>query len=466
MKLKILAASFVIGLSVVTYKVATYNPVPEIVDQLRAGKPVTLDSGKVYDFTGFKDIPVTAPFNLNYATIKCDSMLQIGFNDNHYLFIVSDSIHSGKIEGANGRVFSNKIGYFNAIQVLQGGSVTNIHFNKCDKSAIMTTGNRFTYNDTIYVRGCTVDSTARNGSGYAIFNPYATLVAENNTFGLVRHAIDMGGSPNPSCIIRNNLFQSCYFVTINQHKIDGQGTCGSGLTITGNYFFGDAKPMQLVPPATGVIRIDSNYFAANQIGTIKDSIIPKGTNYLNGENMPIGAKISYPKRVYQTGEQITLKCGNKAAIWSNGGKGDKITTRSAYPSVRVYSCYTRGIPDTVTLLVQGSGKYTGVRAMSSGGSMEIYSGSEKLQTIPASKFYDYKYFYHTRDSVRLRFYPGMISIDDYVTDSYYQTFETGVDGLKIKYFGKASVSRKLYNVFSGYRNLTIEVDSGYVEVWR
>ena len=72
------------------------------------------------------------------------------------------------------------------------------------------------------------------------------------------------------------------------------------------------------------------------------------------------------------------------------------------------------------------------------------------------------------DSVKIRCYaPIKISFDDYVTESYYQTFETGVDGLRISYKnGAGSASRQLYNVSSGYRNLTVEVSSGWIEVGR
>lgn len=470
MKLKIFAAAFVIGLSVVTYKVATNDPVRDIVNQLEQGKPVMLDSGVVYNFTGYKDIKVTAPFNLNHATIKCDSMLQVAFNDNHYLFITTDSIYNGNIVGTNGRSESLKAGYFGAIQVLEGGSVTSVNFNKCDKWCIVTTGNRFTLNDTIRITNCTFDSTATTGSGYGIFNQYATLVATGNTFLNLRHCIDFGGSPNPSAIIRNNVFRSCYFISINQHKIDGTNKCGSGLEIVGNYFFDKYKPMQLVYPNTGTIRIDSNYFAGNYIGTIVDSVIPKGTNYLNGENMPVGAKIIYSKRVFQVGEQITLKATGKDLNWSNGSKSNQITTRGQMPMVRVFSCYSRGLTDTVTILVQGSGKYTGFRAMASNlnGKMELWRGEQRLQSVVSGKFLDYRYFMQPNDSVKIRLYaPCIYYMDDFVTESYYQTFETGVDGIRINYKnGKGSVSRKLYNVSSGYRNLTVEVSSGYIEVGR
>lgn len=470
MKLKLLAASFIIGLSVVTYKVATNDPVRDIVQQLIDGKPVTLDSGVVYNFTGYKDIPVTAPFNLNHATIKCDSMLQVGFNDNHYLFITSDSIYNGKIVGVNGRSESLTTGYFGAIQVLEGGSVLSVQFNKCDKWCIVTTGNKFSLTDTIPITNCSFDSTARNGSGYAIFNQYATLVATGNTFGSLRHCIDMGGSPNPVCIVRNNIFRSCFFISINQHKIDGTNKCGAGLEIVGNYFYDKYKPMQLAYPNTGTIRIDSNYFAGNIIGTVEDSVILKGTNYLNGENMPIGAKIITTKKVFQVNEQITLKATGKDLTWSNGSRANQITTRGSMPMVRVFSCYSRGLTDTVTILVQGSGKYTGFRAMAAknSGKIEVWRNTEKIQTTVAAKFLNYNYFMFSRDSVKVRLYaPITVYFDDYVTDSYYQTFETGVDGIRINYKnGKGSASRQLYNVSSGYRNLTVQADSGYIEVGR
>jgi len=469
MKLKLFAAAFVIGLSVVTYKVATNDPVPEIVNQLRQGKPVTLDSGVVYNFSGYKDIPVTAPFNLNHATIKCDSMLQVGFNDNHYLFITSDSIYNGKIVGVNGRSDALQTGYFGAIQVLEGGSVSSVQFNKCDKWCIVTTGNKFSLTDTIPIRNCSFDSTARNGSGYAIFNQYATLIATGNTFGNLRHCIDFGGSPNPIGIIRNNTFRSCFFISINQHKIDGTNKCGAGLEIVGNYFFDKYKPMQLAYPNTGTIRIDSNYFAGSIIGTVEDSIIPVGTNYMNGEKMPIGAKISYSKRTFQVNEQITLKASGKDLTWSNGSRSNQITTRGSMPMVRVFSCYSRGLTDTVTILVQGSGKYTGFRAMAhkNEGKIEVWRGSEKIQSFVAAKFLNFNYFMFNTDSIKIRCYaPIKISFDDYVTDGgYYQTFETGVEGLRISYKnGAGSASRQLYNVSSGYRNLTVEVSSGWIEV--
>ena len=471
MKLKIFAAAFVIGLSVVTYKVATNDPVRDIVQQLTDGKPVTLDSGKVYNFSGYKDIPVTAPFNLNHATIKCDSMLQVGFNDNHYLFRTNSRIHNGTIRGSSGRSDALQTGYFGAIEATTGAVIENMKFVNCDKWAVIALGDKFSLTDTIWITNCVFDSIARNGSGYDINNRYGTVVITGNEFKNSRHCIDMGGSPNPVCIIRNNTFRSCFFISINQHKIDGTNKCGAGLEIVGNYFFDKYKPMQLAYPHSGVIRIDSNYFAGNIIGTVEDSIIPTGTNYMNGEKMPIGAKIIASKKVFQVNEQITLKASGKDLTWSNGSHANQITTRGSMPMVRVFSCYSRGLTDTVTILVQGSGKYTGFRAMAhkNEGKIEVWRGSEKIQSVVAAKFLNYNYFMFNTDSVKIRCYaPIKISFDDYVANAeYYQTFETGVDGLRISYKnGAGSASRQLYNVSSGYRNLTVEVSSGWIEVGR
>lgn len=469
---KILAALFIGSISVLTYQYATYDPVPDIINALREGKTVTLDSGVVYNFTGYKNIKVTGEFNLNGATIKADSMLQIGFNDNHLLFnlLPGASIVNGTIRGASGRSESLLIGYFGAVKTLGSARIENMKFINCDKWAICSTGDRFSFTDTVWITNCTFDSIARTGGGYAVFNPYSTVIMTGCVITNVRHAFDMGGSPNPIGEVRGNTFRRCYFIPINQHKIDGQGTCGAGLTIVGNYFYDNYIPMQLVPPNSGTLRIDSNYFAGNIIGTVADSVIPKGTNYLNGENMPIGAKIIATKKVFQVSEPITLKTTSKEAIWNTGTKSDKITLRATQPQVKVFSCYTRGIADTVTILVQGAGKYTGFRLMASGssGKMELYRGEKRLQSVASSKFLDYRYFMQGNDSVAVRLYaPCIYYMDDYVTDSYYQTFETGVDGLRISYKnGAGSVSRKLFNVSSGYRNLTVEVTSGWIEVGR
>ena len=440
----------------------------EIIRQLSENDTVRLQP-KVYDFTGYKDIPVKGYFDLNGATIKADSMLQVGFNDNHLLFNLLNgaSIVNGTIRGASGRSEPLLIGYFGAVKTLGKARIENMKFINCDKWAIMTYGDRFSLTDTVWITNCTIDSTARTGSGYGVFNSYATVMMYGNTVSNVRHAYDMGGSPNPIGVLRNNTFRRCYFIPINQHKIDGTSTCGAGLTIVGNYFYHDYIPMQLVSPASGTLRIDSNYFSGGSIGTVNSIAIEKGSNYQNGEMMPPKPRISFTKRLFQTGEQITLKAsGGSVYYWSNGSKSDKITTRGSLPMVRVYSCYSRGLEDTVTVLVMGEGKYVGYRAMASSitGKMEVWRGEVNLGTYNANKFYNYRYFMHNTDSVFLRLYPGTYCFDDYVrSDGFYDTFEEGVK-VKITYKGRASVSRKLFNVSSGFRNLTVEVDSGYVEL--
>lgn len=438
----------------------------EIIRLLASEDTVRLKP-KVYDFTGYKDIPVKGYFDLNGATIKCDSMLQVGFNDNHLLFNLLNgaSIVNGTIRGASGRSETLLIGYFGAVKTLGKARIENMKFINCDKWAICTTGDRFTFTDTVYITNCVFDSIARTGSGYVVFNPYSTVIMTGNTITNVRHAYDMGGSPNPIGILRNNTFRRCYFIPINQHKIDGTSTSGAGLTIAGNYFYHDYIPMQLVSPASGELRIDSNYFSGSQIGTVNNVTIPKGTNMLNGEGMPPKPRISFTKRLFQTGEQITLKAsGGSSYNWSNGSKSDQITTRGSLPMVRVFSCYSRGLEDTVTVLVAGGQTpYMGVRAMSGGGSIEFWRGEKMLKSVPANKFPTYQYFiqYHDSVSIRVR---GLVYFDDFVrSDGFYDTFEEGVK-VKITYKGKASVSRKLFNVSSGFRNLTVEVDSGYVEL--
>jgi hypothetical protein len=323
----------------------------EIIRQLSMNDTVRLQP-KVYDFTGYKDIPVKGYFDLNGATIKADSMLQIGFNDNHLLFnlLPGASIVNGTIRGASGRSEALQIGYFGAVKTLGAARIDNMKFINCDKWGICTTGDRFSFTDTVWITNCNIDSTARTGSGYGVFNSYATVMMIGNTITNVRHAYDMGGSPNPIGEVRNNVFRRCYFIPINQHKIDGTSTCGAGLTIVGNYFYHDYIPMQLVSPSSGTLRIDSNYFSGGSIGTVNNVVIPKGSNYLNGEGMPPKPRISFTKRLFQTGEQITLKAsGGSVYNWSNGSKSDKITTRGSLPMVRVYSCYSRGLEDTVTI---------------------------------------------------------------------------------------------------------------------
>lgn len=442
----------------------------EIIRLLASEDTVRLKP-KVYDFTGYKDVPVKGYFDLNGATIKCDSMLQTSFNDNHSLFdllwgaSIDDNTKKGGIMGASGRSESLMPGYFIAIKARGSNRINNIFLKNCDKMAIWAYGDRFSLTDTVWITNCAIDSTARTGSGYGVFNSYATVLMYGNTITNVRHAYDMGGSPNPIGVLRNNTFRRCYFIPINQHKIDGEGTCGAGLTIVGNYFYHDYIPMQLVSPASGTLRIDSNYFSGSQIGTVNNIAIPKGTNVLNGEGMPPKPRISFTKRLFQTGEQITLKAsGGSGYYWSNGSTKDQITTRGSLPMVRVYSCYSRGLEDTVTILVAGGQTpYMGVRAMSGGGSIEFWRGEKMLKSVPANKFPTYQYFmqYHDSVSVRVR---GLVYFDDFVrSDGLYDTFEEGVK-VKITYKGKASVSRKLFNVSSGFRNLTVEVDSGYVEV--
>ncbi len=461
------------------YKISTSenDPVPNIVNQLRQGNSVMLDSGVVYNFTGYINIPVKGVLDLNGATIKADSMIYQNFNDNNHLFVLdtfavlkSSSTAMGIISGPNGRSTSLKSGYFNAVKALKGVQIENIKFINCDKMAIMVTGDRFSFTDTVWVRNCIFDSTARDGSGYDLFIQYATLIATGNIFMRSRHAIDMGGSPNPIAIIRNNIFRFCFYVPINQHKIDGTNKASAGLEIVGNYFYDTYNPMKLVLPNSGTVRIDSNYFVGSFLGTYNDVNIPVGTNYINGEGMPKAPKITYNKKVFQINEQIVLKATGKYLYWSNGSQSNKITTRGSQPIVRVFSCYSKGLIDTVTILVQGSGKYTGFRAMSSKltGKIEIWRGAEKLQTIATNKFLNYNYFMFNKDSISIRLYaPSIIHFDDYVTESYYQTFETGIDGLRISYKnGSGSASRQFYNVYSGYRNLTVEVTSGYIEVGR
>jgi hypothetical protein len=204
---------------------------------------------KVYDFTGYKDIPVKGYFDLNGATIKADSMLQTTYNDNHLLFnlLPGASIVNGTIRGASGRSEALQIGYFGAVKTLGAARIDNMKFINCDKWGICTTGDRFSFTDTVWITNCNIDSTARTGSGYGVFNSYATVMMIGNTITNVRHAYDMGGSPNPIGEVRNNVFRRCYFIPINQHKIDGQGTCGAGLTIVGNYFYHD-----YIPDAIGV----------------------------------------------------------------------------------------------------------------------------------------------------------------------------------------------------------------------
>ena len=150
--------------------------------------------------------------------------------------------------------------------------------------------------------------------------------------------------------------------------------------------------------------------------------------------------------------------------WSNGSKSDKITTRGSLPMVRVFGCYSRGLEDTVTILVQGGQTpYLGIRAMSGGGNIEFWKGEKLLKKVPANKFYEYQYFMQYYDSVTIRV-RGLVYFDDYVrSGGLYDTFEEGVK-VKLTYKGRASVSRKQFNVVSGYRNLTIDCDSGYVEL--
>ncbi len=470
--------AIIAGFGIYRVNTSENDPVPDIINQLRQGKSVVLDSGVVYNFTGYINIPVKGVLDLNGATIKADSMIYQNFNDNNHLFILdtfavlkSSSTAMGVINGPNGRNVSLKPGYFNAVKALKGVQIENIKFINCDKMAIMATGDRFSFTDTIWVKNCLFDSTARDGSGYDIFIQYATLVATGNTFMHSRHAIDNGGSPNPIAIIRNNIFRFCFYIPINQHKIDGTNKSGAGTEIVGNYFYDIYNPMKLSEPNSGVIRIDSNYFAGNYLGTYLDGLpIPKGTNYINGEGMPPAPKINFTKRVFQLNEQITLKVtGSSMYLWNNGSRQSQITTRSTLPMVRVFSCYSKGLMDTTTILVDGGNNpYFGFRAMSNGAPIEIWRNNELIQKIPAKKFYNYTYYVFMKDSIKIRIYPGSLQFDDFVGHKgFYDTFEGNAINVKISYKnGKGSVSRKTYNVFSGYRNLAIEVTSGYIEVGR
>ena len=461
MKLKILAASFVIGLSVVTYKVATYNPVMEIVDQLRAGKPVTLDSGKVYDFTGFKDIPVTAPFNLNYATIKCDSMLQIGFNDNHYLFQVSSgSILNGTIQGASGRNYAIKEGYFGAVQVVTKCKIKDVKFKNCDKWAIRVHGDRWSNLDTTYITNCTFDSIPRDGSGYGTWNQYGVVVMDSCKFNYLRHAFDAGSEAN-STFIYNSEFRNCFYIPIHQHRYIGDSV-GIGLTVKHCKFYDTYMPFDIGVPFSGQNTIDSNYFAGSWIGKTGRDTIPIGTNSMNGKGLIQPPNI-IGKTIYQAGEKMTLRV-NETAEWNNGVVSKQTTTTFAFPMVRVYSAHVGGLSDTITVVALGSGNYTSFRVMAHC-PVEVWSGEKRIASYPKGKLYDYRFLYYP-DTVRIRLMGKAIGVDR-------STFNVadGFRSLRIRTeLGTAHLDNFLqsgfYDTFEEGVKVKIRYFEGYVEVWR
>jgi len=453
MKLKLLAASFIIGLSVVTYKAVTYDPVPSIIEALREGKTVTLDSGVVYNFTDYKNIPVTGEFNLNGATIKADSMLQTAFNDNQYLFLLDGgTIHSGQIIGASGRNYAIKTGYFGAIQVMTKGSIKNMKFKHCDKWAIRIFGDRWSNNDTSFIISCSFDSIPRDGSGYGVWNQYGVVVIDSCKFNYLRHAFDAGSEANRT-FITNSEFRNCFYIPIHQHRYIGDSV-GIGLTVKHCKFYDTYMPFDIGVPFSGQNVIDSNDFAGGWIGKIGRDTIPIGTNRMNGKGMIAAPNIT-GKSVYQTGEKMTLRI-ERAGEWNNGVKSKQTTTTFAYPMVRVYSAHVGGLSDTMTVVALGSGNYTSFRVIAMC-DIEVWSGEKKIASYPKGKLYDYRFLYYP-DTVRIRFMGkaigvdrstfnvadgfrslrirtenGTVHLDNFLQSGFYDTFEEGVK-VKIRYF--------------------------------
>lgn len=455
MKLKILAASFIIGLSVVTYKALTYDPVPSIIESLRDGNPVTLDSGVVYNFTGYKNLPVTSEFNLNGATIKADSMLQAEFNDNQYLFLLDGGyIHSGAIIGASGKVYNAKAGYFGAIQVMTGGKIRAVNFKNCDKWAIRVFGDRWSHNDTTFITSCVFDSIPRDGSGYGTWNQHGVVIVDSCKFNFLRHAFDCGSEGNLT-VIQNCEFRNCFYIPIHQHRYVGDSV-GVGLTVRNCKFYDTYMPLDIGLPFKGMNRIDSNYFAGNYIGRMGRDTIPIGTNYMNGKGMAPAPEI-IGRNSYRVGEKMSLKI-DKTGFWNNGVTNRQTTTTFNYPMVKVYSVHTGGIADTMTVICSDTGSYTSMRVLATC-DIEFWSGDKVIGVVKKGKAYDYKFYYFKADvkikikgnligvdratfnvadgyrALRVRTNVGVLHLDNLCYNGWYDTYEFGLK-TKVKQVGE------------------------------
>jgi hypothetical protein len=436
----------------------------EIIRQLSQNDTVRLQP-KVYDFTGYKDIPVKGYFDLNGATIKCDSMLQLAFNDNHFLFILDSAatIRNGTIKGASGRTEAIMQGYFSAIKVLHSGRVDSITFLNCDKFGVYVLGDRNTLTDTTFITNCTFELIPRMGAGYGGWFQYGTVIFANNMVSRVRHGIDCGSEGNRVFVL-NNTFRGCYYIPIHQHRYIGDSV-GQGIVIKNNLFLDPvALTIDIGVPFSGENIIENNSFITKNIGLMGRDTIAIGNNQMNGTGIKPAPFIK-GGGTYMVGERYNLSV-DVPCKWNNGVTGSKVSGTPKNPSVKVFSAYTNGLSDTCTVLSLGQGDYFGFYAMSANGKIEVYSGEKLLKTIKGSGLYEYKYYLFPFPDVYLKVYPTeKVYLDNVVrSGGFYDTFEEGVK-VKLKYYGTGiSVSRPLINQVDGFRCLMIGASSGWVEV--
>ena len=469
MKLKIASALLLTALSVITYKIVIYDPVPGIVDALRAGKPVTLDSGQVYNFTGYLEIPVKY-LDLNNATIIADSMLQQAANDNKFLFVLDSAgtIKNGTIRGASGRTESIKSGWFGAVKCLNSGIIQSITFNDCDKWAIYALGNRTHTKDTVKVELCVFNNTRREGYGYGVWNQYATVTVSNCKFGSVRHGIDCGSEANITTVM-NNEFRGCFYIPIHQHRYKGDSV-GMGVAILNNIFYDNLNPtIDIGVPFSGRNIISNNLFIGSKIGVTGRDSISIGDNKMTGYGMK-SPPIVTGRTYYQFGERMTLKAsGYSSYTWNNGVRGSQTSTTFNLPMVKAYSVYgNSSLSDTITVLCADTGSYFGFYAMSSNATIQVFSGERLIKTISGKQLHNYGYYFFRLPDVCLRvFAPSKVYLDNIVrSGGFYDTFEEGLK-VKVRYYGTGiSVSRPYVNQLDGFRCLMIGKGTGYVEVGR
>lgn len=405
-----------------------WQDIENIIISLKNGEPVKLDP-IVYDFTGYRDIEVNGLLDMNGATIICNQMLQDYFNDNHYLFLLNDTIKNGFIIGPSGRNYSNLEGWFNGIQVMKKGVIENMNFKNCDKMAIRVLGDRWSNTDTTMIINCTFDSIPRDGAGYGIWNHGGVVYIINCKFNYLRHAFDAGSEANKTTIL-NSEFRNCFYIPIHQHRYIGDSV-GIGLTVKGCKFYDTYLPIDIGVPFSGQNLIDSNFFAGNIIGKTGTETIPIGNNFMNGIGM-IPAPNIQGRKSYQVGEKTSLGIGS-VGYWNNGIMAKEWVTSSTIPSVKVVSVHVGGLSDTMTVTFAGSGSYTTFKLMSTA-PVEIWSATGMIMVLDPLKTIDFSEYYF-KEAVKIRIMGSSIGAD-----------------------------RTTFNVADGFRSLRIRTSQGTAHI--
>lgn len=384
--------------------------VDEIVNQLRAGKKVTLHKDSTYDFTPYEMIPVSDSIIGNGARIIHNRLFQGATGSNlTSVFLINTGAYLSSIrfEGANGGLGTTV--YTTAqcmLQIIGASTVESCSFTKCDKWAINVKGD-YLQKPEVVIRNCYFDRTQLVGFGYAIWVKDAIVRITGCVFQNNRHAVD-GSNKFSEVYIDSCEFYS-HYIPVHQHEYTGGIYGFRVMSIRNSTFYTPLESVKLklpFSPTDGYVEVINCRFMADSIkaGTIADQPIATFThpqfkckgNTWSGVGIPAAPVISATLDSVPVSGRVyySIATEERSPQWSNGAVGKKVNRVFDRPDVYVMKLNVKGKPyGFKTCWSYETGPFYSFWLLINGfGTAYVYRDEQLIYTIPYSKATTWKQF--------------------------------------------------------------------------